>query len=220
MARDTVYNEDPGAQAHEWAAAGFRWIHVVDLNGAIDGKPVNNMAVAAILKASDIPVQLGGGIRDLDQIEYWLSEGISRVILGTIAAKEPEIVKEACRMFPDQIAVGIDALNGEVMVEGWVDSSNIQALDLIRHYEDAGVAAVIYTDIDRDGTGQGVNIDSTLELAQATHIPVIASGGVGSLTDIEAVKAGAASHGLNGVIVGKAFYDQRIDPKEALAIAA
>ena len=220
MARDTVYNEDPGAQAHEWAAAGFGWIHVVDLNGAIDGKPVNNMAVAAILKAADIPVQLGGGIRNLDQIEHWLSEGISRVILGTVAAKEPEIVKEACRLFPNQIAVGIDALKGEVMVDGWVDGSNIQATELVKHYEDAGVAAVIYTDIDRDGTGEGVNIESTLQLAEATHIPVIASGGVGSIKDIEAVKAGADSHGLNGVIVGKAFYDKRIEPREALAIAA
>lgn len=216
MARDTVYNEDPGAQAHEWAAAGFSWIHVVDLNGAIDGKPVNNLAVAAILKAADIPVQLGGGIRNLDQIEHWLSEGISRVILGTIAAKEPEIVKEACRLFPGQIAVGIDALNGEVMVDGWVEGSNIQATDLVKHYEDAGVCAVIYTDIDRDGTGEGVNVDSTVKLAESISIPVIASGGVGSLADIQAVKGAE----LSGVIVGKAFYDQRIDPREALEIAA
>ena len=220
MARDTIYNEDPASQAHEWAAAGFSWIHVVDLNGAIDGKPVNNLAVAAILKASDIPVQLGGGIRSLNQIEHWLSEGISRVILGTVAAKDPEIVKEACRLFPDQIAVGIDALNGEVMVDGWVDGSNIQATELVKHYEDAGVCAVIYTDIDRDGTGEGVNIESTLALAEATNIPIIASGGVGSMKDIEAVKAGVESHGLNGVIVGKAFYDKRIDPIDALKVAA
>ncbi len=216
MARDTIYNEDPGAQAHDWATTGFSWIHVVDLNGAIDGKPVNNMAVAAILKAADIPVQLGGGIRDIKQIEHWLSEGISRVILGTIAAREPEIVKEACRLFPDQIAVGIDALNGEVMVDGWVEGSNIQATELIKYYEDAGVAAIIYTDIDRDGTGEGVNVEATLTLANATNIPVIASGGVGSLDDIKAVK----NAGLNGVIVGKAFYDQRINPQEALEIAA
>jgi len=219
MARDTVYNEDPGAQAHEWAAAGFGWIHVVDLNGAIDGKPVNNLAVAAILKAADIPVQLGGGIRSLDQIEHWLMEGVSRVILGTVAAKDPEIVKEACRLFPDQIAVGIDALKGEVMVDGWVDGSNIQATELVKHYEDAGVCAVIYTDIDRDGTGEGVNIEATLQLAEATRIPIIASGGVGSMKDIEAVKAGVESHGLNGVIVGKAFYDKRIDPRDALKVA-
>lgn len=219
MAQDVVYNEDPGAQAHEWAAAGFRWIHVVDLNGAIDGKPVNNLAVAAILKAADIPVQLGGGIRDLAQIEHWLSEGISRVILGTLAAREPEVVKEACRLFPDQIAVGIDAKDGEVMVDGWVKGSNIQASELIQHYEDAGVTAVIYTDIARDGTGEGVNIEATKALAAASSIPVIASGGVGSLADIEAVKAASDSHGLNGVIVGKALYDERVDPIEALKVA-
>jgi len=219
MAQDVVYNEDPGAQAHEWAAAGFRWIHVVDLNGAIDGKPVNNLAVAAILKAADIPVQLGGGIRDLAQIEHWLSEGISRVILGTLAAREPEVVKEACRLFPDQIAVGIDAKDGEVMVDGWVKGSNIQASELIQHYEDAGVTAVIYTDIARDGTGEGVNIEATKALAAASSIPVIASGGVGSLADIEAVKAASDSHGLNGVIVGKALYDERVDPVEALKVA-
>lgn len=220
MAQDIVYNEDPGAQALEWAAAGFRWIHVVDLNGAIDGRPVNNLAVAAILKNTDIPVQLGGGIRNLAQIEHWLSQGISRVILGTLAAQEPDVVKEACRLFPDQIAVGIDARDGEVMVDGWVKGSNIQATELVKHYEDAGVTAVIYTDIARDGTGQGVNIDATKALADATRIPVIASGGIGSIADIIAVKAAADSHGLNGVIVGKALYDERVDPIEALRIAA
>ncbi|MGB0719937.1 MAG: 1-(5-phosphoribosyl)-5-[(5-phosphoribosylamino)methylideneamino]imidazole-4-carboxamide isomerase [Bdellovibrionales bacterium] len=219
MARDTVYNEDPGAQAHEWAAAGFSWIHVVDLDGAVQGVPTNHHAVRDIIKQVDIPVQLGGGIRTLAQIEHWLQEGLSRVILGTAAVRDPDLVREACRLFPDQIAVGIDALNGEVMVDGWVDGSNIQAEILAAHFEDAGVAAIIYTDIDRDGTGTGVNIAATKALAEKTSIPVIASGGVGSLADIEGVKAASQTHGLNGVIVGKAFYDKRIDPVEALKIA-
>ncbi len=219
MARDTVYNDDPGAQAHEWATSGFNWVHVVDLNGAIDGKPVNNLAVRSILKSVDIPVQLGGGIRTLEQIEHWLSEGISRVILGTVAVRDPDLVREACHLFPGQIAVGIDARRGRVAVEGWVEESDILAADLAAHFEDAGVVAIIYTDIDRDGTGEGVNIDATLDLASKTSIPVIASGGVGSLADLKAVKSGVASHGLNGVIIGKALYDKRIDPVEALAIA-
>lgn len=220
MTRDTIYNEDPAAQAHEWVRAGFSWIHVVDLDGAVQGAPANHVAVREILKVVDVPVQLGGGIRNPKQIEHWMDEGLSRVILGTAAVRNPELVKWACRHFPGQIAVGIDALAGEVMVDGWVDGSNIQATELIKHFEDAGVAAVIYTDIDRDGTGKGVNIEATKALAEVTSIPVIASGGVGSLADIEAVKAASESHGLNGVIVGKAFYDKRIDPAEALKIAA
>ena len=220
MSRDTVYNEDPAAQALEWVQTGFNWLHIVDLDGAVDGVPTNHHAVRDILKNVDIPVQLGGGIRNRGQIEHWIGEGVSRVILGTAAVRDPELVRWACREFPDQIAVGIDALNGEVMVDGWVDGSNIDAKLLASHFEDAGVAAIIYTDINRDGTGKGVNIEATKALAESTSIPVIASGGAGSLEDIRAVKAASESHDLNGVIVGKAFYDKRIDPSEALHIAA
>ncbi len=219
MTRDTVYNENPGAQAFEWVQTGFNWLHVVDLDGAVHGAPENHHAVRDILKSVDIPVQLGGGIRNHGQIEHWIEAGISRVILGTAAVRDPELVRWACREFPGQIAVGIDALNGEVMVDGWVDGSNIEATLLASHFEDAGVAAIIYTDIDRDGTGKGVNMEATIALAESTSIPVIASGGAGSMEDIKAVKAASESHGLNGVIVGKAFYDKRIDPKEALALS-
>ena len=215
MTRDTVYNEDPGAQALEWVQAGFNWLHIVDLDGAVEGAPKNHAAVRDILKTIDIPVQLGGGIRNHGQIEHWMEAGVSRVILGTAAVRDPALVKWACREFPGQIAVGIDALGGEVMVDGWVDGSNIEATLLASHFEDAGVAAIIYTDIDRDGTGKGINIEETVKLAESTSIPVIASGGAGSLADIEAVKKA----NLAGVIVGKAFYDKRIDPKEALEVA-
>ncbi len=216
MTQDTVYNDNPAAQAHEWARSGFSWLHVVDLDGAVQGVPVNAHAVRDILKAVDLPVQLGGGIRTMAQIEHWLQEGLSRVILGTIAVRNPGLVKDACRNFPDQIAVGIDARAGRVSVEGWVHDANISATELAKHFEDAGVAAIIYTDIARDGTQSGVNMDETVELARTTSIPVIASGGVGSLDDIRAVKKA----GLPGVIVGKAFYDKSISPKEALALAA
>jgi phosphoribosylformimino-5-aminoimidazole carboxamide ribotide isomerase len=219
MTRDTVYNDNPAAQAHEWARTGFSWLHVVDLDGAINGAPENHHAVREIIKTVDIPVQLGGGIRSAAQIEHWLSEGISRVILGTVAVRDPDLVRQACRDFPGQIAVGIDALDGEVMVEGWVDGSNIQAVELARHFEDAGVSAIIYTDIARDGTGKGINIEATTTLAEATAIPVIASGGAGSEDDVERVKTACQTHGLNGMIIGKAFYDGRIDPIRALEIA-
>lgn len=215
MAQNTVYNDNPAAQASDWARAGFSWIHVVDLDGAIGGAPVNQEAVKAILDAVDIPVQLGGGIRTLAQIENWLQEGISRVILGTIALRDPELVKRACYEFPNQIAVGIDARNGNVAVEGWVEDSNMRATELAAMFEDAGVCSIIYTDIDRDGTGQGLNMISTIQLAQSTSIPIIASGGVGSLTDLELVRD-SASYGVEGVIVGKALYDGRIKPEDAL----
>lgn len=215
MAQNTVYNDNPAAQASDWARAGFSWIHVVDLDGAIGGAPVNQDAVKAILDAVDIPVQLGGGIRTLAQIENWLQEGISRVILGTIALRDPELVKRACYEFPNQIAVGIDARNGNVAVEGWVEDSNMRATELAALFEDAGVCSIIYTDIDRDGTGQGLNMISTIQLAQSTSIPIIASGGVGSLTDLELVRD-SASYGVEGVIVGKALYDGRIKPEDAL----
>lgn len=213
MAQDTVYNDNPAAQAHEWARAGFSWLHVVDLDGAFEGKPVNGEAVRSILKAVDLPVQLGGGIRTLAQIEDWLQEGLSRIILGTIAVRDPGLVREACEKFPGQIAVGIDARAGRVAVQGWAEETNMTAGELAKYFEDAGVSAIIYTDISRDGTGTGINIQETVALAQSTSIPVIASGGVGALGDIRAVHAA----GLPGVIVGKAFYDKRVDPKEALA---
>lgn len=219
MSRDTVYNDNPPAQAHEWARAGFSWLHIVDLDGAMQGSPANYEAVRSIIQEIDIPVQLGGGIRNHAQIEHWLSEGVSRVILGTTAVRDPDLVKQACREFPDQIAVGIDALDGIVMVEGWVDAANIKATELIKHFEDAGVTTVIYTDIDRDGTGKGINIVSTIALAQSTSIPIIASGGVGSLEDLELVKA-AATYGVEGVIVGKALYNNSFTPEQALKIAS
>ncbi len=219
MTRDTVYNDDPGAQALEWARAGFNWLHIVDLDGAVHGAPENQHAVRSIIGAVDIPVQLGGGIRTHAQIEHWLSEGVSRVILGTAAVRDPDLVRQACHEFPGQIAVGIDALGGEVMVEGWVDGTNIQATELAKHFEDAGVATIIYTDIERDGTGKGVNVLSTISLAQSTEIPVIASGGVHSLEDIRLVRE-AASYGVTGVIVGRALYDKSIEPTEALKVAS
>ena len=211
----TIYNDDPAEQALQWAKSGFSWLHVVDLNGAVDGKPVNVDAVRNIIQAADLPVQLGGGIRSLAQIENWLAEGVSRVILGTIAVKNPPLVREACQLFPNQIVVGIDARGSRVAVEGWVEESDMEVNDLAAHFEDAGVAAIIYTDINRDGTGQGLNMASTIALAQSTPIPVIASGGVASLTDVRAVRA-AAQYGVTGVIIGTALYDGAINPDMAL----
>jgi phosphoribosylformimino-5-aminoimidazole carboxamide ribotide isomerase len=216
MVQNTVYNDNPAAQAHDFARAGFSWLHVVDLDGAVSGSFENHDAVRAIINAVDLPIQLGGGIRTRDHIAHWLGEGVSRVILGTVAVRDPELVKAACREFPDQIAVGIDARHGRVAVSGWVEESDMDAIELAQHFEDAGVAAIIYTDIDRDGTGEGLNMEATLKLAQATSISVIASGGVGSLKDIEAVRDAQ----LNGVIVGKAFYSKAIDPLDALKVAA
>lgn len=220
MAKDVVYNENPAQQAVAWAQAGFSWLHVVDLNGAVDGKPVNYEAVKSIIQAVDLPIQLGGGIRSLAQIEHWLSEGISRVILGTVALRDPDLVKKACSLFPGQIVVGIDARDGMVAVEGWVESSNIRDVDLAHAFEDAGVAAIIYTDINRDGTGEGINLERTCALAQATSIPVIASGGVGSLSDLQSVRVLVESEGLNGVVVGKALYEGHVNPHDALKVCA
>lgn len=217
MTQDTVYNEDPAAQALDWVRAGFNWLHIVDLNGAVEGAPVNQHAVRQIIEAIDIPVQLGGGIRTHAQIEHWLHEGVSRVILGTIAVQDPDLVRQACRDFPGQIAVGIDALDGEVMTHGWLSGSNIGAADLAQEFEEAGVSAIIYTDIDRDGTGKGINMQATIALAERVTIPVIASGGAYSLDDIRAVKD-AEPYGVSGVIVGKAFYEGTIDPAEALRL--
>ena len=219
MEQDTVYNDNPAAQGLDWARSGFSWVHVVDLDGAVSGAPVNQAAVRSIVEAVDIPVQLGGGIRTLDQIKMWLDEGVSRVILGTVAVRDPDLVKRACNEFPGQIVVGIDARNGKVAVEGWVEESDMEATALAQIFEDVGVSAIVYTDIDRDGTGQGLNMISTIQLAQSTSIPVIASGGVGSLADLELVRD-AAEYGVNGVIVGKALYDGRITPEDALKVAA
>jgi len=213
----TVFSLEPGSQAHSFAQAGCDWIHVVDLNGAFAGKPVNGAAVDAILSQISVPVQLGGGIRDLATIELWLTKGVRRVILGTVALRNPALVKEACRLFPGGVAVGIDARGGKVAVEGWAETSEITALDLALKFEDAGVAAIIYTDIDRDGAMQGPNVEATAALAQGISTPVIASGGVSSLEDLRALKAREES-GIVGVISGRALYDGRIDVASAVAV--
>ncbi|MDE1967562.1 MAG: 1-(5-phosphoribosyl)-5-[(5-phosphoribosylamino)methylideneamino]imidazole-4-carboxamide isomerase [Alphaproteobacteria bacterium] len=212
----TVFNDDPAAQARSFAAAGATWIHVVDLDGAFAGKPRNAAAVEAIVKAVPVKVQLGGGIRDAATLEAWLGKGVARVVLGTAAIKNPNLVRAACRRWPGQVALGIDARGGKVAVEGWAETSAVAALDLARRFEDAGVAAIIYTDIDRDGALQGVNVDATATLARALKTPVIASGGISSLDDIAALKAA----GIPGAIVGRALYDGRVDLKSALALAA
>ncbi len=213
----TVYNDNPGAQAKAFEKAGFEWLHVVDLNGAFKGEPVNAAAVEAILKATDNPVQLGGGIRSLGQIEAWLDKGLARVILGTVAVRDPDLVIEACKRFPGQIAVGIDAKGGKVAVEGWAEASELGVIELARKFEGAGVAAIIYTDIDRDGVLTGINWDSTIQLADAVSIPVIASGGLASLADVVRMTMPDAAK-LEGAISGRALYDGRIDPAEALAV--
>lgn len=217
MNQATVFSAHPAEQAKTFADAGFSWLHLVDLNGAFAGKPVNADAVHAILKTVQIPVQLGGGIRDESTIAYWLEAGVRRVILGTLAARQPVLVRDFCRKYPGRIAVGIDARAGQVAVEGWAEKSEISALDLALKYEDAGVAAIIYTDIDRDGTKQGANIDATAALAEKLSTPVIVSGGVGSLDDIRAAKLQEAK-GIEGVIVGRALYDRAFMAAEALAL--
>jgi phosphoribosylformimino-5-aminoimidazole carboxamide ribotide isomerase len=219
MAEATVFNEDPAAQARSFEEQGFEWLHVVDLNGAFAGKPVNAEAVDAILAAVHIPVQLGGGIRDLDTIVTWLDKGIDRVILGTAAVRNPNFVREAARDFPGCIAVGIDARDGKVAVEGWSETSDIGARDLARRFEDAGVAAIIYTDIGRDGVLAGLNLKATAALARMTSIPVIASGGLASLDDVRALLHPDYAR-LEGAIAGRALYDGRLDPAEALALIA
>ena len=219
MESATVFNDDPAAQAKSFAEAGFQWLHLVDLNGAFEGRPVNAPAVEAILKAVDIPAQLGGGIRDMATIERWLGLGLRRVILGTVAVKDPALVREACRAFPGQVVLGIDARGGKVATEGWAEVSEIDAPDLARRFEDAGAAAIVYTDIDRDGALQGANVAATKALADALETPVIASGGVASIDDLKALLA-VESSGIEGVISGRALYDGRIDPAAALALLA
>lgn len=219
MDQATVFNSDPAAQAREFAAAGCRWLHLVDLDGAFAGQPMNAAAVAAILAAVDIPCQLGGGIRDRATIDAWLERGVARVILGTAALKNPDLVREACRAHPGRIVVGIDARGGRVATEGWAETSEIAAVDLARRFEDAGVAAIVYTDIDRDGVLAGVNVAATAALARAVSIPVIASGGVASLDDLAALLA-VERDGVAGVISGRALYDGRLDLVAALALLA
>lgn len=217
MNQSTVYNTDPAAQAKAFEDQGFEWLHVVDLNGAFAGSSVNGAAVEAILKATKNPVQLGGGIRTLEHIEAWLSKGLSRVILGTIAVRDPQLVIEACKEFPGKVAVGIDAKGGKVAVEGWAEASELGVIELAQKFEGAGVAAIIYTDIDRDGILAGINWPSTLGLAEAVSIPVIASGGLASMDDIHRMTQ-ADARKLEGAISGRALYDGRIDPAEALAL--
>jgi phosphoribosylformimino-5-aminoimidazole carboxamide ribotide isomerase len=217
MNRATTFNKDPADQARTFAAEGFEWLHVVDLNGAFAGHSINVAAVEAILSAVDIPVQLGGGVRDLDAIEAWIEKGIARVILGTVAVADPALVEEAAREFPGRVAVGIDARAGKVAVRGWAEGTEIEALDLGRRFEDAGVAALIYTDIERDGLLKGLNLRATLALANAVSIPVIASGGLSSLADVERLLEPDCAI-LLGAIAGRALYDGRLDPAQALAL--
>ncbi len=217
MAAATVYNADPAAQAKAFEAQGFEWLHVVDLNGAFEGRSVNGAAVEAILKATKNPVQLGGGIRTMADIENWLDKGLARVILGTVAVRDPDLVRQACKRFPGKIAVGIDARGGKVAVEGWAEASTLDVLELARKFEGAGVAAIIYTDIDRDGVLAGINWQATIELADAVEIPVIASGGLASIADIVRMTMPDANK-LEGAISGRALYDGRIDPAEALTV--
>lgn len=215
MDQATVYNTDPGDQARKFESQGFQYLHVVDLDGAFAGKAVNGEAVEAILGSTTNPVQLGGGIRNLQHIEYWLDKGIARVILGTVAVRDPDLVREACRKFEGRVAVGIDAKGGHVAVEGWAETSRLGVVEMAARFEDVGVSAIIYTDIDRDGVLTGINWDSTLQLARNTSIPIIASGGLASMDDIRRLQREDARV-LEGAITGRALYDGRIDPHEAL----
>jgi phosphoribosylformimino-5-aminoimidazole carboxamide ribotide isomerase len=217
MARATVFNLDPAAQAKSFAAQGFEYLHVVDLDGAFAGKPMNAHAVEAMLKAVTMPVQLGGGIRDLGTVEAWLGKGIARVIIGTAAVRDPDFVKQAAKTFPGRVAVGLDARAGKVAVEGWAETSEITALEIARRFEDAGVAAIIFTDIARDGLLKGLNLDATIALADRISVPVIASGGLASIEDVRAMLAPRASR-LAGAIAGRALYDGRLDPSAALEL--
>ena len=217
MARATVFNRDPAAQALAFERQGFAYIHIVDLDGAFAGKPMNAAAVERILAAVKVPVQLGGGIRDRATIEAWLDRGVRRVIIGTAAVRDPALVKAAALAHPGRVAVGLDARDGKVAVEGWAETSQLSALDIARQFEDAGVAAIIHTDVARDGMLQGLNLDATIALADALSIPVIASGGFASIADVRALLAPRARK-LEGAIVGRALYDGRLDPAEALAL--
>jgi phosphoribosylformimino-5-aminoimidazole carboxamide ribotide isomerase len=216
MLSATVFNDDPAAQARDFADAGFEWLHCVDLNGAFEGRSANSEAVRAIRAAISLPIQLGGGIRDLKGIEAWLAAGITRVILGTVALTNPGLVKEAARAFPGRIVVGADAKGGRIATQGWAETSELTPAELGKRFEDAGVAAILFTDVDRDGLLRGVNVVATAALARAVRIPVIASGGVAGVRDIEALLA-AKEPNISGVVIGRALYDGRIDAKAALA---
>ncbi|MBX9709479.1 MAG: 1-(5-phosphoribosyl)-5-[(5-phosphoribosylamino)methylideneamino]imidazole-4-carboxamide isomerase [Xanthobacteraceae bacterium] len=217
MARVTVFNLDPAAQATAFERQGFEYLHVVDLDGAFAGKPMNAQAVEAMLKTVTMPVQLGGGIRDMTTLEAWLAKGIRRVIIGTAAVRDPAFVKQAAKKYPGRVAVGLDARDGKVAVEGWAETSTVTALDIARRFEDAGVAAIVFTDIARDGLLKGLNLDATIALAESISIPVIASGGFASIDDVKALLKPNAKR-LEGAISGRALYDGRIDPSEALAL--
>ncbi len=222
MAQATVFSDDPAAQARAWEVAGFAWLHVVDLNGAFAGLSVNGAAVRAILAATALPVQLGGGIRDMAAIEHWLAAGVRRVILGSAAARDPDLVRSACRAHPGRIVIGIDARDGMVATEGWAETGALRAVELARRFADAGAAAIIYTDIGRDGMLGGLNLDETRQVADAAGVPVIASGGVGGLADLATLRTEAArgTGRIEGVVVGRALYDGRIEPAAALALLA
>ena len=217
MARATVFNRDPAAQARVFETQGFEYLHIVDLDGAFAGKPVNAAAIDRILETVSLPVQLGGGVRDMATVDGWLGKGVTRVIIGTAAVRDPAFVKEAARAHPGRVAVGLDARDGNVAVEGWAETSQLSALEIAKRFEDAGVAAIIYTDIARDGLLKGLNLDATIALAEAVSIPVIASGGLASIADVEALLTPAASK-LAGAIAGRALYDGRLDPAAALAL--
>lgn len=221
MDKVTVFNDNPANQAAEFFSQGFNWLHIVDLNGAFDGKPVNIEAVKSIIDklSGKMSIQLGGGIRDIKTIEKWLESGVNRVILGTIALRNPELVKQACKLFPNQIVVGIDGKSGKVAVEGWAETSDISVIDLAKEFENAGVAAIIYTDINRDGLMTGPDLSGTKRLAESVNIPVIASGGMSCTDDIQAVK-NIEESGVAGVIIGRALYEGKIDIAKALKIAA
>lgn len=218
MDRATVFNTDPAAQARSFESQGFEYLHVVDLNGAFAGKPVNSDAVEKIIDAVEMPVQLGGGIRNMTTIEHWLTRGISRIIIGTAAVRDPDFVREAARLYPGRIAVGIDARDGLVAVAGWAETSQLTTIELASRFQDAGVSAIIYTDIGRDGALKGINVESTITLANAISIPVIASGGLASIDDVKRLVQPECAR-IAGVIAGRALYDGRLDPAEALELA-
>lgn len=219
MDKATVFNDDPAAQAASFEAAGFTHLHIVDLNGAFAGTPVNGAAVGSILERISIPAQLGGGIRDLATIEMWFGKGLDRVIIGTAAVKNPELVREACARFPGRIVVGLDAKGGRVAVEGWAEVSELDVIDMAKRFEDVGAAAIVYTDIERDGALTGINVEATAALARAVSTPIIASGGLAGIADLEALIA-ANEPGIEGVISGRALYDGRLDPEAALSLLA
>ncbi len=219
MARATVFNRDPVAQALTFESLGFQWLHLVDLDGAFAGKPVNARVVAAIRKKIKIPVQLGGGIRNIETVERWLAQGVTRIVIGTAAVRDPDFVKAAARKFPGKIAVGIDARAGKVAISGWAEETQLEAVELARMFEDKGIAAIVYTDVERDGMMQGLNLDATIALAESVSIPVIASGGFASIDDVHGLLAPRAKK-LEGAIAGRALYDGRLDAKEALALLA